>query len=173
MRFTAAKRFAARLGFPATRMLVRWLPFPNVVNTLLTDVFTPYLSWRPFETMTTTRDGLRMRVRFPDKIQKHIYLFGVWEPSITRFVNNRLRPGDLFVDIGANVGYYALLAAKRVGPSGAVVAIEASPSIACRLRENIALNGFTNIEVVEAAVSERRKTLPLLDRKSTRLNSSH
>jgi len=158
MRFTAAKRFIARLGFPATRMLVRSLPCPGLILPLLTDVFTPHLSWRTFETITTTRDGVRMRVRFPDKIQKYIYLFGVWEPAITRFVNSRLRPGDLFVDVGANVGYYSLLAAKRVGPGGSVVALEPSPSIAGLLRENIALNGFTNVEVMEAAVAERRKT---------------
>jgi FkbM family methyltransferase len=102
-----------------------------------------------------------MRVRFPDKIQKHIYLFGVWEPAITRFVTSRLKAGDLFVDIGANVGYYALLAARRVGPRGAVVAIEACPSIARVLRENVALNGFDNIEIIEHAVADRRKELPL------------
>jgi FkbM family methyltransferase len=168
----AAKRVAARLGFPAARMLVRSLPFPDLVISMLRDLFTPYLSWRPFETITTTRDGLRMRVRFPDKIQKHIYLFGVWEPAITRFVNSRLRRGDLFIDIGANVGYYALLAAHRVGPGGAVVAIEASPSISCRLRENIALNGFTNIEVIQAAVSHRRQMLQLFAAASDNLGAT-
>ncbi len=141
-------------------MLVRRLR-PNVVLKLLTRFFTPYVAWRPFETITTTADGVRMRIRFPDKIQKHIYLFGVWEPGITRFVKSRLRPGDLFIDVGANVGYYTLLAAKRVGPRGAVVAIEASPSISGMLRDNVALNAFNNIEVIEHAVADRRKTLQL------------
>ncbi len=161
MKCTTVKRLVVWAGFTTTRMLVRSLRYRPLVLPLLTKVFTPYLSWRNFETVTVTNDGVRMRVRFPDKIQKHIYLFGVWEPAITRFVNSRLRPGDLFVDVGANVGYYALLAAKRVGPRGGVVAIEASPSITCLLRANIALNGFTNVEVVQAAVAERRKNLQL------------
>jgi FkbM family methyltransferase len=155
----AAKDAIARLGFPATRMLVRRLPAPDVVLHLLTRIFTPYIAWRPFETITTTLDSVRMRIRFPDKIQKHIYLFGVWEPGITRFVKNRLRPGDVFIDVGANVGYYTLLAAKQVGPRGTVVSIEASPSIGRVLRDNVALNAFANVELIEHAVADRRKTL--------------
>jgi FkbM family methyltransferase len=161
-RFTnlsAAKRSIATLGFPITRMLVRRLPPSDVVLRLLTGLFNPHLSWRPFETTITTVDEVRMRIRFPDKIQKHLYLFGVWEPAISGFVRSRLTPGDLFIDVGANVGYYSLLAAKRVGPRGAVVAIEASPSIAGALRANIALNGFGNIEVIQRAVADRRKTV--------------
>ena len=128
---------------------------------LLKDVFAVHLAWRPFETTATTRDGLRMRISFPDQIQERIYLFGVWEPVITRFVKSRLKPGDLFVDIGANVGYYSLLAAKLVGPEGHVIAIEASATIARTLEQNIALNRLTNVEVVRAAVADRRKTVPM------------
>ena len=113
-----AKQWLAQLGIPITRMLVRTLPSTRLVLRLLKDVFDAHLAWRPFETTTTTRDGLRMRINFPDQIQERIYLFGVWEPVITRFVKSRLKPGDLFVDIGANVGYYSLLAAKLVRPGG-------------------------------------------------------
>jgi len=60
----------------------------------------------------------------------------------------RLRPGDLFVDVGANVGTYTILAAD-LGAS--VVAVEAAPDAAALLRENVALNGFEDVKVVEAA----------------------
>jgi FkbM family methyltransferase len=143
------------------RMLVRTLPSRRLVLHLLNEIFTAHLAWRSYETTASTRDGLRMRVRLPDKIQERIYLFGLWEPAITRFVKSRLQPGDLFVDVGANVGYYSLLAARCIGPKGRVVAIEASPAIALQLEENIALNGLTNIEVVRAAVADRRKTVPM------------
>ena len=156
-----AKQFFARLGMPITRMLVRTLPSRRLVLRLLEDVFAVHLAWRPFETTTSTRDGLRMRIRLPDQIQERIYLFGVWEPAITRFVKGRLKPGDLFVDIGANVGYYSLFAAKLVGSEGRVIAVEASPTIARTLEQNVALNRLTNVELVRAAVADRRKTVPM------------
>jgi FkbM family methyltransferase len=157
MNVAGTKQTIATLGFPLTRAVVRAVPVPRVVMYFLDRVFNPYFSWRPFETVTRTADGQQMRIRFPDKIQKYIYLFGVWEPVITRFIKARLRPGDLFVDVGANIGYYTLLAAKLVGPGGSVVAIEASPRIVTLLEENIRLNGFTNVEVIQAAVADRRK----------------
>jgi hypothetical protein len=51
----------------------------------------------------------------------YIYYFGVWEPNITRWIVRRLASGDMFIDVGANVGYYSLLASKLVGESGSVV----------------------------------------------------
>lgn len=172
MNFTDTKQTIAMLGFPLTRAVVRTVPAHRVVMYFLDRVFNPYFSWRPFETVTRTADGQQMRIRFPDKIQKYIYLFGVWEPAITRFVKARLRPGDLFIDIGANIGYYTLLAAKLVGPDGAVVAIEASPRIATLLKENIRLNGFRNVEVVEAAAADRRKRVQVFAASANNLGQS-
>lgn len=62
-----------------------------------------------------------------------------------------LSPGDVFVDVGANVGYYTTLAALRVGERGQVVAFEANPLTAEQLRRNIAANDLGNVKVVEAA----------------------
>ena len=64
----------------------------------------------------------------------------------------RLSPGDLFLDVGANVGTYAVLAAS-LGAS--VVAFEPASDTAELLRENVALNGYDHVEVVEAAVGAR------------------
>jgi FkbM family methyltransferase len=66
-----------------------------------------------------------------------------------------LRAGGVVLDVGANVGYYALSAAARVGPGGRVVAFEPGPAAATRLRENASLNGLTNLQVIEAAVADR------------------
>jgi len=65
-----------------------------------------------------------------------------------------LAPGQVVVDVGANVGYYALTAAVGVGSAGRVVAFEPGPATAERLRENAALNNFSNLTVVQAAVSD-------------------
>jgi FkbM family methyltransferase len=59
-----------------------------------------------------------------------------------------------FVDVGANVGYYSLLASKLVGAHGAVVAIEASPSIFSQLQTNLELNQVSNVRSVNAAASD-------------------
>jgi FkbM family methyltransferase len=89
-----------------------------------------------------------------DIIQQYIYYFGVWEPHITAFISRRLTSGDTFVDVGANIGYYSLLASRLVGASGTVVAIEASPRIFSKLRANLALNGVSNVRAVNLAASE-------------------
>jgi FkbM family methyltransferase len=90
-----------------------------------------------------------------DFIQRHIYYFGVWEPELTRFVASRLLPGRVFIDVGANIGYFTLLASTRVGNSGSVVAIEASPTIFDQLKRHLALNAAANVRAVNVGVSDR------------------
>jgi FkbM family methyltransferase len=65
-----------------------------------------------------------------------------------------LRPGDVFVDVGANFGLFTTLAADTVGPSGCVIAIEPTPAMISRLTFNMKANRFTNIIVFEAAVGD-------------------
>src|SRR5207249_2412898 len=89
------------------------------------------------------------------------YYFGMWEPHISRWIDERLSPGDTFIDVGANIGYYSLLAARRVGPTGSVVAIEPSPKTFRALEANLAQNRLKNVRTVNAAVSDRQATVPL------------
>ena len=63
-----------------------------------------------------------------------------------------LKPGDVFVDIGANCGLFVIFAARKVGPSGRVIAIEPLPAMLERLRFNVAANNFTNVTVCATAV---------------------
>jgi FkbM family methyltransferase len=97
----------------------------------------------------------------PDMIQAHIYYFGQWEPNLTAFLTRRLRPGDGFVDVGANIGYFALLAAALVGDHGAVVAVEASPRIHRALLDNIRRNRRANIRALNVAASDRHGSVDL------------
>ncbi len=94
-----------------------------------------------------------------DLLQALVYLFGVWEPVLTEVMRRRLRPGDTFVDVGANSGWYTTLGAHQVGAAGRVYAVEASPVLADTLRAQVARNGFTNVEVLEAAASDAPGTL--------------
>jgi FkbM family methyltransferase len=98
-----------------------------------------------------------------DLIQRYVYYFGVWEPNVSTWIAQRLNPGDTFVDVGANIGYFSLLASRLVGPSGHVVAIEASPRIFSKLERNLALNGVRNVRSLNIAVSDRDGDLPLYE----------
>jgi FkbM family methyltransferase len=113
-------------------------------------------SWvrrRQFCYETTTFRGWRLHGNTTDRIQRDLYYFGLWEPSLTAWIERRLSHGDVFVDVGANVGYFTLLAAKCVGTTGKVVAIEPQPEIFQHLSAHVTANALQNVRLVnEAAV---------------------
>ncbi|MFF5567831.1 FkbM family methyltransferase [Streptomyces sp. NPDC012623] len=119
----------------------------------------PRLRERPRQRVVRSRFDARFAVDTQDLIQRYLYMFGVWEPHMTRWLQGRLRPGDTFVDIGANIGYYSVLAAGLVGAEGRVVAIEASPTFHQRVLQHAQLNGRPNIRAVNGAVSDSRRAL--------------
>jgi FkbM family methyltransferase len=94
----------------------------------------------PIDVFATASTGDRFHCRPPDFIQMYLWLFGVWEPDLTAFISERLRQGDCFIDVGANIGYFSALAARRLGPAGRVLSIEASPVVFASLAETIRLN---------------------------------
>ncbi len=81
-----------------------------------------------------------MSGRFTDKVFRDCYVYGVWEPVISAYFASRLRAGDIVIDVGANLGYHSLLAWKRVGPTGRVLALEPLPGNLQRFRRNLDLN---------------------------------
>jgi FkbM family methyltransferase len=108
---------------------------------------------REFEYATTTPRGWRITGNTRDWIQRNLYYFGLWEPSLSAWIESRLSPGDVFVDVGANIGYFTLLAAQRVGSAGKVVAVEAMPAIYQHLATHVAGNSLANARLInEAAV---------------------
>jgi FkbM family methyltransferase len=72
---------------------------------------------------------------------------GVYEPHVTALVRRLLRPGAVFLDVGANLGYYTMVGASIVGPSGRVVAIEPSPRNVTAILAAIEANRFTCVDV--------------------------
>jgi FkbM family methyltransferase len=93
--------------------------------------------------------------------------YGYWEAGVTRTILRLLRPGQRVVEVGANVGYYTLLFASRVGPTGSVTAFDANPRAVDLLRRTLAANGLaTAARVVPMAVGDRpgRVTLHRLAR---------
>ncbi|MEV7865305.1 FkbM family methyltransferase [Streptomyces sp. NPDC088124] len=119
----------------------------------------PRLGDHPRQRVVETRFGARFAVDTQDFIQRYLYIFGIWEPHITRWLQSRLKPGDAFVDVGANIGYYSVLASGLVGSTGRVVAIEASPTFHERVVRHIRLNDCRNVRAVNAAVSDSRRAV--------------
>ncbi|HEY5024019.1 MAG TPA: FkbM family methyltransferase [Acidimicrobiales bacterium] len=93
--------------------------------------------------LVATRWGAKMLVDTRDSaISAWIVLDGLWETHVTEWLQQTLRPGQTFVDVGANVGYFTLLGGQLVGPRGTVVAVEAHPGLAELLRRNVIMNGL-------------------------------
>src|SRR6266404_1280961 len=90
-----------------------------------------------------------------------LYVCGSFEPNEFAFLDRALKPGMLFVDVGANDGYYTLFAARKVGPGGRVVAVEPSSRERAHLRRNLDRNAIANVTVVPAALGAAAATAEL------------
>lgn len=101
-------------------------------------------------------EGLWMRVnpRTGQNVQK-----GIGEPEVQQALVDYLRPGMTFYDLGANIGFFSLMAGRIVGPQGRVFSFEADPEIAARLRENLARNQFTYAQAIQKAVWSESSTV--------------
>ena len=82
-----------------------------------------------------------------------------YEPHVGKVFREYLRTGMTVLDVGANVGYFTLMAASLVGASGAVYSWEPSPSNARALSASQLANGFKNIEIIQAAAADRTALL--------------
>jgi FkbM family methyltransferase len=96
-----------------------------------------------------------------NSIEREVLFTGVYEPDESIFINSTLRPGMIALDIGANVGVHTLRMAACVGPSGAVWAVEPYAPFVDRLHKNLAINGFSNVTVLQAALSDVEGTAVL------------
>jgi FkbM family methyltransferase len=101
----------------------------------------------------TISKGLTRRMKMDATGAHPGYALETTEPVLQAALGDHLRPGDVFYDLGASVGFFTLLAAKLVGPDGAVVAFEPDPRNAAVLRANVERDGLGNVTVVEQGVS--------------------
>jgi FkbM family methyltransferase len=115
--------------------------------------------WHAFRAQTISV-GAGKGLRFLFGPSNPDYVTGNNELPVQEALVRTLRPGQVFFDVGANVGFFAVIGARLVGPRGKVVAFEPVGNNAALVRQNAAINGFGNLEVVEkavAAVSGRAK----------------
>jgi FkbM family methyltransferase len=107
----------------------------------------------PLEVSVT--GGARMVVDPSDLIGRELAISGVWEPEVTAAFRDLLTPGDICVDVGANIGYFTLLASGLVGSAGHVYALEPSPILFESLCSNLDLNKAVNVTPLCVAAADR------------------
>lgn len=86
---------------------------------------------------------------------------GCYEPETSAMVREILKPGDTFIDVGANIGWFTVMASRRVGRQGRVIAFEPAPESFDYLRRNVQLNGCRNTILEQKALSNQRGKLEL------------
>jgi FkbM family methyltransferase len=105
------------------------------------------------------------RIRFwcdlRNSLAREVFFLGSYEPQETLLLPALLRRGDTCVDVGAHWGYFSLIAAARVGPSGRVLAVEADPRVFATLERTLDLNPGLNVEAVHVAAAAEPGTLVL------------
>lgn len=128
------------LGKPRTISICKWI----LLNTMSKDVLLPLPA------------PLVGRIQLHERESGYQNLYG--DDEYHRYL---LRKGMVVVDIGAYVGLYTCMAAEIVGSTGKVVAFEPDPNNFTVLTHNSSLNGFTNVILVQSAVSDKAGTAKL------------
>lgn len=120
----------------------------------------PRWSGAPAVEVRERLNGHRVRLMMSDYFQRINYFFGCWhELDVMSAITALLRPGDVFVDGGANIGLVSLHAAARVGPGGQVLSFEPNPRVYEQLCANLAMNEMPWVRAVRAGLGEERAVM--------------
>lgn len=106
----------------------------------------------PTNVATRVPGGFLASLCLADNDARSVYFFGCNDGKVRWLLRKVLRPGDTFLDVGANWGAYGLLASKLVGETGQVHFFEPQPELASSIEESIHLNRFRNATVHDCAL---------------------
>jgi FkbM family methyltransferase len=108
--------------------------------------------------LATVDVGFRIFVDTRDRqITPHLATVGIWEPWNVALLQNILKPGDLVVEVGANFGFFTILMANLVGPSGRIRSFEANPALITLLTDSLQINGISDrVRLNNIAVTDSR-----------------
>ena len=133
-----------RRGIRLTHLVERWVGGPN----------------RPLVARHVS--GYRVTCDLRDTVQRSLFYCGTYEPKTTSLIAEALEKGDTFLDVGANAGHFTFVAARLVGKSGRVLAVEASKETAEALVRDIAQNDLGGrVTVHNVAAGDHRSTAAL------------
>ncbi len=113
-----------------------------------------YFDCNDFAIAKQVGHGLVVRVGVVDHIERHLRIAGTWDTPVEDAVIAWLRPGDTFLDIGANIGYFTMVASRIVGSAGIVVACEPSKRALGKLLAALVANRCDNVIVLSIAAGD-------------------
>ena len=146
----------ARLGrhpriAAATLTALRRVPMRRLRSFAYRHVAEPLVQRMDAELLLRAEGGIRMIADPPDTNGRALATTGIWEWNVGAAILQSLERSDVFVDVGANAGYYTLLAARAVGDTGHVYALEPAPRTFLKLERNLRLNGTRNVTALQVA----------------------
>lgn len=122
-----------------------------------------YHRLKPAGTVMVAVEGQKMFIDTRDSgVGFRLLSLQAYEPKLTELFKQVVMPGDVVVDIGANIGYFTLLASRLVGEQGRVYAFEPAPENFALLSKSLTANGSRNVRAFQKAVSNNRGSAKLL-----------
>jgi FkbM family methyltransferase len=118
---------------------------------------------KPTGIVTLRIHGQRMSFQSSDTgLAPSLLQEGIYEPEITEYIDSHLEQGMTFVDVGANFGFFSMIAGSKVGENGTVISIEPEPKNFALLQKNIHTNGYQNrTKMLPIALSQKEGTATL------------
>jgi FkbM family methyltransferase len=118
----------------------------------------------PASLVVAARTGVKMQIHpASDFVTSRAFLVeGLYEAATHAFLKHALSPGDVYIDVGANIGTHVLPASRYVGELGAVIAIEPNPDMVRRLLANLRLNAAHNVRVLQVAAGDQSGAFKLV-----------
>lgn len=152
------KQLAARIGeLRLEGLVLTFLTHPEFKNRA---IFEKMLGQDESLPVVAECDGFKLYVSPNDtSIGAGILTSGVHEPQVTQAISKTLRSAMVFVDIGANTGYFSILAAKLVGTTGRVIAFEPDQRNCLLLQLSAQLNHLSNVDIYPFAVADQDATV--------------
>ena len=159
-RAVATRAVAVRGAPPLVRALsrvIRLMPFGRyrLIHESRRVAIAPFVAH-----LSRELGGLAFQCDPRDSVAREVCYTGVYEPQETQLVLRILNRGDVFVDAGANWGYFTLVGAARVGSAGRILAFEPEPRLFDLLRGNLALNGVDWVSPHRVGIADRQGSLP-------------
>jgi len=124
-------------------------------------IFKPFDIFQGVTIRTLYRNKIVLNLRIDDWIQQNLYFLNEYEEKEIMFVEHFLKKGDVFIDVGANIGLYSLVASKQVAEQGVVYAFEPIKRNYDNLINHIYLNNANNIIAENLAISNNQENMKL------------
>lgn len=155
-------------------MVYRYLGLFGLASAIYFAVITAFARSLGVKAMKKKVFNYRLYLDTSDRgLSRTLFLFGKREIDHYKMLQGILEPGMQILDIGANIGYYAIMESLAIGPGGRVTAIEPMLPNIEMLKKNIELNGTQNIDVVHGAVSASTGTGQMYMSSHSNLHTFH